>query len=66
MSIYSFRDLPETTRDGIRLVVLRQFNISEAARRVGLTQKSLSLSVRKINAADDAIRNAYVLPDLIK
>jgi hypothetical protein len=49
----------------LRLVVLQQFNIAQAARHVGLTQKSLSLSVRKIGKADNLVRAAYVLPELV-
>lgn len=61
MSLYSERDLPPKTREGIRMVVLHGHAISRAARKAGVSRKSLSLAVRKIDAADLVIRGAYVV-----
>lgn len=61
MSIYSQRDLPETTREAVRLRVINGFTYELAEVKTGVTRKRIAAAVHKLEKAHEAIREVYGL-----
>lgn len=60
MSLYSQRDLPESTRYAVRLRVIYGYTYEFAEFRSGVTRKTISAAVAKLVRAHNRLLVAYV------
>lgn len=59
MSILSERDLPKKTRKAVRLVVLSGYTYEMAEFKSGVTRKSISQAVKKLDRIDSLLVQTY-------
>ncbi len=59
MGIYSKRDLPEATREAVRLRVVNGHTYELAEIMTGVTRKRIAAAVRKLEQAHETIRSVY-------
>jgi hypothetical protein len=59
MGIYSKRDLPETTRQAVRMRMLNGCTYEWAEMQTGVTRKRIAAAVHKLEQAHEQIRSVY-------
>ena len=61
MSIYSLRDLPQATRQAVRLRIVNGYTYEWAELETGVTRKRIALAVDKLELAHEQIKTVYGL-----
>lgn len=61
LSVLSNRDMPEKTKEAVKLVFNSGYSYELASLKTGVSSKRISLAVRKLNSMDVILLEAYRL-----
>lgn len=59
--VLSRRDMPPTTRDAVKLVLVNGYSYTFAELKTGVTRKRIALAVKKLHHMDSCLLDAYRL-----
>ncbi|MEZ8924002.1 hypothetical protein AB6D87_04835 [Vibrio lentus] len=59
LEVISKRDMPEQTRNAVKLVFESGYSYELASLRTGVSSKRVSIAVRKLNQMDEILLKAY-------